>query len=228
MTKDFDLDQYESFQTERADLETKQTKFATQIEILKDQLSKAEDEIEKLRIIGAQIQELQTMVTRLKDEQATFEFVRKSIREAGPRIRKRKVQLVSEVSANYFSEIINDFTMRLHWDTDDYGIYLEQSGEKRPFNVLSGGEQMIAALSIRLALLTHMTRISLIFLDEPTINLDENRRIQLAERLRQIKGLQQLFVISHDDTFIGESNHVINVIKEDGVSRVEMSHASLY
>ncbi|MBK8034709.1 MAG: hypothetical protein IPK17_35440 [Chloroflexi bacterium] len=225
--EDFNLEKYE-FSSKNADLDTKQTKLSTQIESLKEQLSKAEEEIKKLRAIVAQIQELQATGERLKEEQTTFEFVRKSIRKLARVFESVKVQIVSEVAANYFSEIINDFTMRLYWGADDCGIYLEQSGESRPFSVLSGGEQMIAALSVRLTLLTQMTRIRLIFLDEPTINLDENRRIQLAERLSQIKGLQQLFVISHDDTFIGESNHIINVTKENGVSRVEMSHAAIY
>ena len=60
----------------------------------------------------------------------------------------------------------------------------------------------------------------LIFLDEPTINLDENRRVMLAEQLSKIDGLEQLFVISHDDTFIEESQHVIRVTKNNGVSEV--------
>jgi exonuclease SbcC len=228
LAKDFDVEHYVALQEEHRELETIQTELRAESKHLSEKLSETETEIDKLHAIVAQIKTLQEIGKRLTEEQMTFEFVRKSIRDAGPRIRKRKVQLVSEVAANYFSEIINDFTMRLQWDADDYGIHLEQGGETRPFGVLSGGEQMIAALAVRLALLTHMTQVRLIFLDEPTINLDKNRRIQLAERLSTIKGLKQLFVISHDDTFIGDSNHVINVIKEDEISRVEMSHATLY
>lgn len=228
LAQGFDAEQYETLSQERTELSEEKTRLATQIEELSKQIAETETEIDNLRSIVAEIAELQIIAERIQEEQQTFEFVRRSIRDAGPRIRKRKVQFVSEVAANYFSEIINDFTMRLEWNPDDYGIYIEQTGEMRPFNVLSGGEQMIAALSVRLALLTHMTRIRLIFLDEPTINLDENRRIQLAERLNQIDGLQQLFVISHDDTFISGSNHIINVIKENGTSRVETGHAAVY
>lgn len=228
LAEGFDAEQHASLSQNCSELAEDKTRLATQTEELSKQVAKTEAEIDQLRSIVTEIADLQVTAERIQEEQKTFEFVRRSIRDAGPRIRKRKVQFVSEVAANYFSEIINDFTMRLHWDPDDYGIYIEQTGEMRPFNVLSGGEQMIAALSVRLALLTHMTRIRLIFLDEPTINLDENRRIQLAERLNQIDGLQQLFVISHDDTFISGSNHIINVIKENGTSRVEMSHATVY
>lgn len=224
----FNVEQYDSLSQKCIELVEDKTRLATQIEELSKQVAETEAEITNLQSIADEIVDLQATAERIQEEQKTFDFVRRSIREAGPRIRKRKVQFVSEVAANYFSEIINDFTMRLYWDADDYSIYIEQTGETRPFNVLSGGEQMIAALSIRLALLTHMTRIRLVVLDEPTINLDENRRIQLAESLNQIKDLQQLFVISHDDTFISGSNHIINVIKENGISHVEMSNATLH
>ena len=33
----------------------------------------------------------------------------------------------------------------------------------------------------------------------------------------------RLFVISHDDTFERDTDHVVRVVKEDGISRVETS-----
>lgn len=199
-----------------------QAKFETTIELNKENLRKVKDDVLKLKAANEKVVELQARAAMLDKHQAVFSFVRKTVRDAGPRIRERKVRLVSEVASNYFNEIISDYTMRLQWNTDDYGIVIEQSGEERPFQVLSGGEQMIAALSVRLALLTHLTRIRLIFLDEPTINLDDNRRVMLSSQLSKIRDLQQLFVISHDDTFIEESDHVIEVKKVDDVSVVEV------
>jgi exonuclease SbcC len=60
---------------------------------------------------------------------------------------------------------------------------------------------MSAALSIRLALLLSISNIDIAFFDEPTANLDPEKRMNLANCIRKIKGLNQLFVISHDDTF---------------------------
>ena len=61
------------------------------------------------------------------------------------------------------------------------------------------------------------------FFDEPTVNLDEERRENLAEQLRNIHDFRQLFVISHDDSLEGVTDHVIRVSKENGVSRIEQT-----
>jgi exonuclease SbcC len=86
---------------------------------------------------------------------------------------------------------------------------LEEGGYDRPFINLSGGEQMAAALSVRLALLKQLSDIRIAFFDEPTTNMDAERRENLAAEIGQIKHFDQLFVISHDDTFEGYvDNHI--------------------
>jgi exonuclease SbcC len=52
-------------------------------------------------------------------------------------------------------------------------------------------------------------------------NLDDHRRDNLAEQILNVKELSQLFVISHDDTFERDTDHVVQAIKENGVSWVE-------
>ena len=86
---------------------------------------------------------------------------------------------------------------------------LEEEGHERPFMNLSGGEQMSAALSIRLALLKELSEIRIAFFDEPTTNLDEDRRRNLAQQIGRIKDFDQLFIISHDDAFEGFTDRVI-------------------
>lgn len=219
---DYDEALHAEIKKTHEDAIAKQASLQTQIENDQKALHSLQGEIEKLRIAEEHYNHLEFEATVLENRQTRFKFVRKTIREAGPRIRERKVRLVSEVASGYFNEIVSDYSMHLKWDADDYGISIEQGGEERPFPVLSGGEQMIAALSVRLALLTHLTKINLIFLDEPTINLDDNRRIMLSSQLSKIRDLQQLFVISHDDTFVEESDHVIEVEKVDDVSLVKV------
>jgi exonuclease SbcC len=112
-----------------------------------------------------------------------------------------------------------DHSARLRW-TEDYGVELVSSGRERTFAQLSGGEQMAAALSVRLALLKEVSEIDVAFFDEPTANLDEHRRDNLARQILDVKGFSQLFVISHDDTFEQDTDNVVRVAKEDGASRV--------
>jgi exonuclease SbcC len=59
-----------------------------------------------------------------------------------------------------------------------------------------------------------------VLLREVSANLDDHQRDNLAEQILNVKGFSQLFVISHDDTFERDTDHVVRVVKEDGVSRV--------
>jgi exonuclease SbcC len=79
---------------------------------------------------------------------------------------------------------------------------------------------MAAALAVRLGLLQQVSAINLAFFDEPTANLDDQRRNNLADQILDIQGFSQLFVISHDDTFEQDTDHVIHVVKEEGESRI--------
>jgi exonuclease SbcC len=76
---------------------------------------------------------------------------------------------------------------------------------------MSGGEQMAAAMSVRLALLKQLSDIRIAFFDEPTTNMDAERRENLAVQLSNIKHFDQLFVISHDDTFEGYVDNVVKI-----------------
>jgi exonuclease SbcC len=73
---------------------------------------------------------------------------------------------------------------------------------------------MCAALAVRLALLKVLADVDIAFFDEPTTNMDRPRRQGLAEAIGRIKTFQQLFVISHDDTFEQLTENVIMVERE--------------
>jgi DNA repair protein SbcC/Rad50 len=73
---------------------------------------------------------------------------------------------------------------------------------------------MCAALSVRLALLKVLVDIDVAFFDEPTTNMDQVRRGQLAEALGNLKSFRQLFVISHDDTFENMTENIIRVERQ--------------
>ena len=114
---------------------------------------------------------------------------------------------------------MEDDTRTLRWQ-EDYGIVLEVNGRERAFAQLSGGEQMSAALAVRLALLQEMSDIAVAFFDEPTTNLDDVRRGALARQIVGVRGFQQLFIISHDDSFEQSTERLIRVEKRNGVSEV--------
>ena len=91
----------------------------------------------------------------------------------------------------------------------------------REFRQLSGGEQMTAALALRLALLKQTSAIDIAFFDEPTAHLDPERRNNLADQISRIKGFTQMFVISHDDTFERTASSHVRIMKGADGSRGE-------
>ena len=110
--------------------------------------------------------------------------------------------------------------MKVQW-AGEYEVQLvdHQGGTERErvFKQLSGGEQMTAALAIRLAMMRLFSRVGVGFFDEPTSNLDGERRQSLALAIQNAtEGFEQLFVISHDDTFDSVTENVIALQKDQG------------
>lgn len=141
-------------------------------------------------------------------------FARKVYKEAGPRITERYVQSISREADRLFRELLNRQNVALTW-TRDYEILVQEGAHSRRFINLSGGEQMCAALAVRLALLKVLADIDIAFFDEPTTNMDRPRRDSLAEAIARIRTFNQLFVISHDDTFEKVTENVILVEREN-------------
>jgi exonuclease SbcC len=126
---------------------------------------------------------------------------------------------ISRTATRINAEILNQAGVELEWTTD-FEIVTRRQGESRGFAQLSGGEQMAAALAIRMAVLRQLTNVRLAFLDEPTAHLDQARRSNLGDQVQRLQGFDQLVVISHDDTFDGLFGHVIRIGRENGQSHV--------
>lgn len=154
--------------------------------------------------------------TKLQVAQQTNQLIkdaREIYRQAGPRITKYYLTEVSWEADGLYRELLNRQTLALDW-TEDYDIRVQEKGYWRPFKSLSGGEQMCAALAVRLGLLKVLSEVDVAFFDEPTTNLDRRRRQQLAEAIANLRRFRQLFVISHDDTFEHITENVIRVERE--------------
>lgn len=190
-----------------------------QLAYLQDEQGRELAEIENLQEMERALAEHQARRDKMADQEHVLEVVRATLREAGPYMRAVLIRQISDGAHQIFGEIMQDYSRRLAWN-DDYGITLEVDGHMRQFALLSGGEQMAAALSVRLALLREMSAINVAFFDEPTANLDETRREALARQILAVRGFQQIFVISHDDTFEQATQNLIRVERHNGVSRV--------
>ncbi len=166
--------------------------------------------------------------TKLKERDKLTEILsyvgqlRADVRRVGDLVGKQIVQDISRSATTLFHDIMGGIAGELEWSHEDYSLQLRIGSKQRLFAQLSGGEQMAAGLAIRLALLQHLSNVRFAFFDEPTQNLDHIRREALAEQIgniQNIRGFDQIFVISHDDTFSARTDRIIRVTKREGESR---------
>ena len=195
------------------------SRLEAQAELQRRHLQEAQARIAELRGVSERLQAFQEELSAWQEVGRLLEYLRRVLKEAGPQVTRALVEAISLGASRLYADIVNDHSGRLRW-SEDYEILLETGGHRRSFPQLSGGEQMAAALAVRLALLREVSDIDVAFFDEPTSNLDDTRRDNLAGQILGVKGFSQLFVISHDDTFERATDHIVRIAKEDGTSRV--------
>ncbi len=209
--KDYDFDKHVVEKNNLQQIERKLVETKANLEHANRREAELKEKIRALKAIKFRMADDLNEQARLEKIGEATAFIRATLKEAAPRVAKNYVYHVSIEANQMFREISGNAERTLKW-AEDYGIYLEEDGYERPFGNLSGGEQMAAALSVRLALLKQLSGVRLAFFDEPTTNMDAERRERLAEQIKVITDKQtfdQLFVISHDDTFEGYVDNLL-------------------
>lgn len=187
------------------------------IKSIEENLSRLDKEIASLEGRRLEIEGLEAKIARTEKVRALADFVRRRVLNlAGTSIAAAYRECVSEYATTLYRRFSRE-NVELKW-TEDYDILLRGSESERFFEQLSGGEQMSAALAVRLALLRLLSGVSLAIFDEPTTNLDAERRQRLAQSLPELRGVcRQLFVVSHDDAFDSVVDEIIRIEKVPGV-----------
>ncbi len=176
-------------------------------------------DVTRLRAVARSRTQERQRLALLEAREERVVWLKELMRRALPQITAALIQNISELANEFFCSLMEDHTRPLQWDAN-FGIVLNVKGEERQFRNLSGGEQMAASLSVIMALLHRLSNIRFVFLDEPTSNLDGVRRGQLASNLKTLGRIEQIFVISHDDTFEEHLDHVIRLEAGPEGSRV--------
>ncbi len=211
----FDEQELQSIEVEISQLQKTQGQLAEEMSNLQLKINELEQKIARAEELLKELEAAQQEKSTLEDLQAMVEQFRKLIKEAAPHVLKAMLNDISAEANRIFGEIMGDRSAQLFWE-NDYEIVLRRQGINRTFAQLSGGEQMSAALAVRLALLKKLSTLNIAFFDEPTQNMDLLRRSNLAEQIRRVRGFDQLFVISHDDTFEQGLDSLVRLRKRDG------------
>lgn len=202
-------------QTKLDELRRNEAVLETELKQVSENLKACEIELVRLGEIRVKLSLEKSEESRLKKIGEATSFISDTLKKAAPEVAKMLLARISQEANLFFREITGNAERTLSWK-EDYEVSLEEYGHERPFATLSGGEQMAAALSVRLAILQELSDIRFAFFDEPTVNMDAERREKLALAIHGISQklkFSQIFVISHDDTFESHTDYVISVGK---------------
>ncbi len=212
----FDPEALASANKEKADLSDEISQLRADLRTLKTAIDQREQQIAAGQAKQVELEAARAEQAELEETLAMLLQFRETIKDAGPYVMKELLRHISKEANRIFGEILGDHSAELSWE-ENYEIVLRARGQARSFAQFSGGEQMSAALAVRLALLRTLAhKLDIAFFDEPTQNMDELRRSNLAEQIRRVRGFDQLIVISHDDTFEQGLDSVISLHKLDG------------
>jgi DNA repair protein SbcC/Rad50 len=235
------------------DLEKQRAEFQTRALEAKGTYDKQEHQriIDELELKQRALNEKKGILTQLRRQIGDEKSIESDVKEEKNDLMAAEVELKeTEADAKFFDEIRASFkklsTLRpvytrevskhaeRYWSTlvggesqlfwqEDYLIFKTINDNVISLYEMSGGEKISACLSIRLALQEVIGGLGLFILDEPTVHLDEERRNNLASQIGAIKGLSQVIVISHDDTFHSHTRQQITIQKgsDGGASSVE-------
>ena len=141
-------------------------------------------------------------------------LIRNEVGQMGRAISKYMLSGISNIASVNFNKITGR-TERIEWsneEKDKYAVYLVGQERKIAFEQLSGGEQVSVAIAIRGTMTEYFTNSKFMILDEPTNNLDTERKKLLAEYMGEIlNNLEQSIIVTHDNTFREMAEKIIEL-----------------
>lgn len=209
-----DPEELNRMQTEHVSQKSCLSALQERLKSLRQEEQRCVREVERKEQLLLQVQHMEDQRRKIQAVSALCRSYSQILGSAGERVAVFYRERLSEDATRIYRDISRQ-SAQLRW-TEDYDVelvdvYLDQERVRR-FRQLSGGEQMSAALALRLGLLRRLSTADIAFFDEPTANLDAARRENLSSALpRATRGFEQVFVISHDDTFDSLSDTVIDL-----------------
>ena len=138
-------------------------------------------------------------------------------------ITKKRLPVINNEVAKILANIV-DFEVYFENDGNKLNIFIKHPRyEPRPIAMGSGSEKSIAAIAIRLALLTvsSLPKSSIFILDEPGTELDEENMENFIQILDLIKSyFKTVILISHLDSLKDCVDQQITIDKRKGFAFV--------
>jgi DNA repair protein SbcC/Rad50 len=134
----------------------------------------------------------------------------------------------SQLFQKWFNALIETGDISVEVD-EAFTPMITQGGYELDVHSLSGGEKTSVALAYRLALNTMVKKVAsmqsnLLILDEPTDGFSREQLIRLRQVLDELDA-SQIIMVSHERELESFVDNIYRVVKESGISRVELVKA---
>ncbi|MDR3290544.1 MAG: SMC family ATPase [Methanobrevibacter sp.] len=208
------------------------------IRIINSNTEKINESTEKIAKLDGEISQLTNSIKNLEEKvkdsdknkqelENVSDFLKllKHIRELFSKdgiqkdLRSHSKPLIEKYTKEYFEKF--NFSYNELYLDEDYDITVFGAYGETKLDMVSGGERIGIALSLRFGITKAISKgnINTILLDEPTIHLDDYRRNELIEIIGNVD-IPQMIIVTHDDELENAADKVINVEKDEGVSKI--------
>ena len=173
------------------------------LEILKIDKKIFENKLIYINTVKGTAEELEAMYMRLRVE-----------------LRARNIGALDAYLNEMFAFMYsNNAYSRVSLDSDYNLIIYEKDGTELEPKLLSGGERAILNLVFRCAIYRLLSQETLppLILDEPTVFLDKghvDQLIKLIELMSTRYGVDQILIVSHDESLLDSADHLYSVEKD--------------
>lgn len=166
--------------------------------ILKTSVDRASRDLTNLEIRQNELLNTKEALQQINRKYNKLGFIKDKLSEVVPILSRSITNQISFAASELASNIFgHNVTVSLD---ENYDLTIHQSDLSLSFDQLSDGERVAISLSLKIAIANYLANdTNLLILDEPTINLDNNSRMNFAQMLRTFDS--QVIVISHDETF---------------------------
>lgn len=182
-----------------------------QYKALYETTEKLYDKVQRLREIKHDVETSFDFITLLAD-------IREHYSKNGVQNQLRLV--TKPLVEKYTKDIFNGFGFNYYDLTidEDYEVTLHGPEGESSSSMISGGEKIAVALSLRLGITQAISEnLDTIMLDEPTIHLDDTRKDELLDLLSEVN-IPQMIVVTHDLQMENSATNLITIKKVNGVS----------
>jgi predicted phosphodiesterase len=206
--------------------------YAIQTKSLEKQTNRtSQEKINLYKLIGSEEQRIESIkeqeveFQKIQSEYSAYDLFLRCMHPNGIAydIIKQKLPIINEEIAKILSNVV-DFEIFFETSGNKFDIFIKHpKHEARPIEMASGAEKTMAAMAIRLAMLSvsSLPTSDTFILDEPGTALDEDRMAGFIRILELIKVyFKNVFLISHLDSLKDCVDMQIVIDKNKGFAKV--------